>query len=69
MALFKTPGEMCDVVSAVVYCDSDSSIMLVVDNVEHWLPNVKVPMGMSWERMISKELEDVIILQLFVNFS
>lgn len=59
MSLFKAPTDLCDVVSVVVFCDTDNTMMLVVDNVEHWLPSVKVPAGLAWERAISKEIQEV----------
>lgn len=51
--------EMSDVVSAAILCESDSTIMLLVDNFEHWIPSVKVPVGQSWERTIVKEMTEV----------
>lgn len=59
MATFKSPTDLCDVVSAAVLCETDNTMMLVVDNMEHWLPSVKVPAGLAWEKAISKEMQDV----------
>ncbi|XP_023026420.1 uncharacterized protein isoform X2 [Leptinotarsa decemlineata] len=59
MAVFKSIGELCDVVSVVVFCNIDSTMMLTVDNFEHWIPSVKVLPGQMWERTIAKEVNEI----------
>lgn len=59
MSFFKIITDMCDVVSAVISCESDNTLMLVVDTFEHWIPSVKVPAGHSWERAMTKEVLEV----------
>lgn len=53
---------MCDVVSAVVMCETDNTLMLVVDNFKHWIPCAKVPNGQPWERAITKEVQEVSVV-------
>ncbi|CAH1962667.1 unnamed protein product [Acanthoscelides obtectus] len=59
MAMFRNSDELCDVVSAAVFCAMDSTLMLTVENSEHWLPSVKVPAGQSWEKAVAKEVLDI----------
>ncbi|XP_050509346.1 uncharacterized protein LOC126886443 isoform X2 [Diabrotica virgifera virgifera] len=60
MALyFKTPSELCDVVSVVAFCSFDSTMLLIVDNIEHWIPGARVLQGMSWEKTIRKEINEI----------
>ncbi|CAG9828107.1 unnamed protein product [Diabrotica balteata] len=60
MALyFKTASELCDVVSVVAFCSFDSTMLLIVDNIEHWIPGARVLQGMSWEKTIKKEINEI----------
>lgn len=59
MSLSKSAQDVGDVVSLAVYCKTDNTFMLTVDNNEHWIPSTKVPQGHSWEKTISKDLVDV----------
>jgi hypothetical protein len=60
---FKSIHELCDIASVVIFCPSDSTIMLVIEpsSNEYWIPSVKVPAGNSWVGQISRDLlQDVI---------
>ncbi|KAJ8965147.1 hypothetical protein NQ314_004372 [Rhamnusium bicolor] len=61
MSMFKSKPELCDVVSLVIYSNTDVTLMLIADNNEHWIPSVKVPGGQSWDKAISKEIQEMIV--------
>lgn len=48
--------------SLLVYCATDSSLMLTVENSnsDNWIPSVKVEASVSWSRTIAKEAQEVL---------
>lgn len=63
----RTITDLGDVVSLAVYCKVDFTLMLTVENNEHWIPSTRVPIGHSWEKTVSKDLIDVSSLLLDNN--
>lgn len=62
---FKSVHELCDVISVIVCCHADSSIMLVVESNsnEYWIPSVKTTGTMGWLGHVSMNLlHDVILI-------
>nr|CAI5835319.1 unnamed protein product [Callosobruchus analis] len=59
MATFRNSDELCDCVSVAVFCAIDSTLMLTIDNAEHWLPCCKVTPGQPWEKAVAKEVLDI----------
>ncbi|XP_057666117.1 uncharacterized protein LOC130899935 isoform X2 [Diorhabda carinulata] len=57
--MFKNANEFCDVVSVAAFCPFDSTLLLIVENVEHWLPGAKVSQGQAWEKVIRKEINEI----------
>ncbi|KAJ8923305.1 hypothetical protein NQ315_001863 [Exocentrus adspersus] len=53
-------SDLTHVVSVVVFCKADSTVLLTVENNEHWIPGTKVPMGVSWEKTIGKDLNEIL---------
>ncbi|RZC40793.1 uncharacterized protein BDFB_004392 [Asbolus verrucosus] len=56
--MFKSVNDLCDVVSVVIYCFSDATMLLVVEpsSNEYWIPSVKVTGGSSWSSQVTKDL-------------
>lgn len=51
-----------NMVSLLVYCTTDNSLMLTVENPnsDHWIPSVKVEPSVSWSRTVTKEAQEVV---------
>ncbi|CAG9773159.1 unnamed protein product [Ceutorhynchus assimilis] len=51
-----------NIISLLIYCVADNSLMLTLDNVnsDHWLPSVKADYNVSWSRLIGKEAQDIV---------
>lgn len=51
-----------NVLSLLIYCTADNSLMLTLDNAnsDHWMPSVKADTNVSWSRLIGKEAQEVI---------
>ncbi|XP_068914444.1 uncharacterized protein [Tenebrio molitor] len=67
---FKSIHELCDIASVVIFCPSDSTIMLVIEpsSNEYWIPSVKVPAGNSWVGQISRDLlQDIFGTNVTIN--
>lgn len=61
MTLFKAISELCDVISHIVFCTEDGTLMLSMENNtnEFWIPSTKVQPGNSWQTELSKVTVDV----------
>ncbi|XP_018322209.1 uncharacterized protein LOC108734935 isoform X3 [Agrilus planipennis] len=57
---FKSVGDMCDVISHVVFCPDDGTMMVTSANKELWIPSVKVTGASSWESMSNNELKNLL---------
>ncbi|KYB28233.1 uncharacterized protein LOC103312510 [Tribolium castaneum] len=55
---FKSVFELCDVVSVIVCCRADTSIMLIIESSsnEYWIPSIKVTGLNSWLGHLAKDL-------------
>lgn len=65
--MFKAVAELCDVVSHLIYCVDDSSIMLTLEanTNEYWIPSSKVTNDSSWYSQSLKDIEEVSINTFF----
>lgn len=61
MTVFKSILELCDVVSHVIYCSEDASILLTLENNsnEYWIPSSKVGNNMSWCAQSLQDMQDI----------
>ena len=61
MPTFRAISELCNVVSMVVYCSQDRTILLTLESTtaEYWIPSLKVPEGESWQSQLNKDMKEV----------
>lgn len=59
--LFKTISELTDVVSHVIFCPDDVSMLITLEpnTNEYWIPSSKIPVGTGWFAQSVKDMEDL----------
>ncbi|KAL1494191.1 hypothetical protein ABEB36_009828 [Hypothenemus hampei] len=62
-------GHFTNVLSLLINCSTDNSVMLILENVTNnfWVPSVKTDLNSSWSKLIIKEAQEITATKLPVR--